>query len=747
MATKRIAGSTAWRVAAKGPATRWAHHIERFSADIVDVAHPSKFKIGTDDTFFCLGSCFARNIEEHLIYHGVSVLSRRIVSPKQEWPNRVNGFVNKFTTHSMRNEVDWVIAPPAIDATLFEEQSGGWIDLQLSPHVAPVTLERAIERRAYLTRDYFNRLREASVIVMTLGLNEVWFDRATGRHVNAAPSYHATRRDSDRYELLITDVDDNVVELNQMRRLILSVNPRARIIVTVSPVPLSETFSGRDVLIANMYSKSTLRAAADIFAQSHDDVDYFPSYDIVSMSPRATSYDADCLHVADAVVGRIIQMFLYVYLGASATPPAFNELAYLQANPDVEAALRRGELASGFEHWQRFGRQEGRALGSPDAPQHEPGAGAQPRAAGRPIVNLDDFRTAARSKIGPDLFDYIDGGAGDELTCAANRRDFDAIQLAPLVFRDVAQVDLRWSGPLGQFALPIGLSPSAMQRLVHEHGELATAGAANTVNVPMIVSMMASCALEEIAAHSRHNAVWLQTYVLKDRVLGSELIRRAEQAGFKAIVVSAGCPVMGKRDRNLANGFTLPNTVRAANFHKTDALDHNNPIHSFDGAAPDPGVTWRDLENLIAETELPVVIKGIINAADVAPALASGAAALIVSNHGGRQLDGTMSAIRALPDVVDAVAGRVPVLIDGGIRRGIDVVKALALGADAVLLGRTVMWALAAGGERGVTSALEILADEFANALRLVGCATIAELRANASAVLRRSDACVSSPR
>jgi len=366
-----------------------------------------------------------------------------------------------------------------------------------------------------------------------------------------------------------------------------------------------------------------------------------------------------------------------------------------------------------------------------------PGAMAQLRAAGRPIVNLDDFRTAARDKIGPDLFDYIDGGAGDELTCEANRCDLDTIRLAPLVFRDVAQVDLRWSGPLGDFALPIGLGPSAMHRLVHERGELATASAANTMNVPMIASMMASCAMEETATHSRHNALWLQTYVLKDRVLGTELIRRAERAGFKAIVVSAGCPVMGKRDRNLANGFTLPRTVSAANFRKTDALDHNNPIHSFDGAAPDPGVTWRDLEDLIAETALPVVIKGIINAADVAPALASGAAALIVSNHGGRQLDGTMSTICALPDVVDAVAGRVPVLIDGGIRRGIDVVKALALGADAVLLGRTVMWALAAGGERGLTSALEILADEFANALRLVGCATIAELRANASAILR----------
>jgi len=368
-----------------------------------------------------------------------------------------------------------------------------------------------------------------------------------------------------------------------------------------------------------------------------------------------------------------------------------------------------------------------------------PGVAAQPIAALRRMVNLDDFRTAARSKIGPNLFDYIDGGAGDELTCKTNRHDLDAIQLAPLVFRDVAELDLRWSGSLGLFALPIGLSPSAMHRLVHERGELATASAAKTTNVPMIASMMASCTMEEIAAHSRHDALWLQTYVLEDRALGTELIRRAERAGFKAIVVSAGCPVMGKRDRNIANAFALPETVSAANFRKSGALDHNNPIHSFEGARPDPRVTWRDLERVIANTALPVVIKGIINAADVAPALAAGAAGLIVSNHGGRQLDGTMSTIRALRGVADAVAGRVPVLIDGGIRRGTDVVKALALGADAVLLGRTVMWALAAGGEDGVTSAIEILADELANAMRLAGCATIAELRANAASIVRQT--------
>jgi hypothetical protein len=304
-----------------------------------------------------------------MIYRGVDVLSRRIISPKNEWPNRVNGFVNKFTTHSMRNEVDWMVAPPAFDRTFFQEQPDGWVDLQLSPHMPAVALERALERRHYLTADYFDRLRRASIVVMTLGLNEVWFDTATGRHLNAPPSFHATRRDPDRYEMHVTDVADNAAELIETRRLILSVNPRAKFVVTVSPVPLSETFSGRDVLVANTYSKSTLRAAAEVFAQSYDDVDYFPGYDIVTMSPRTVAYDSDCLHVSDTVVGSVMRTFLQLYLGLAADPPTFSELPYLLANPDVEAALRRGELSSGFEHWQRFGRHEGRALAPSQAAQ------------------------------------------------------------------------------------------------------------------------------------------------------------------------------------------------------------------------------------------------------------------------------------------------------------------------------------------------------------------------------------------
>ena len=368
MATIKISGQTAWTSAVKSKSARWSDHIGRLSGQIADVTHTPKFTIGSSDRFFCIGSCFARNIEEHLIYHGVTVLSRQIICPKSEWPNRVNGFVNKFTTHSIRNELDWVCNPPAIGPYLFEEQERGWVDPQLCPGVSLVSLERAIERRKYLTEEYFTRVRDASIIVITLGLNEVWFDQLANRHLNAAPSFYATRRNPGRYQLHITDIADNLSELHEIHRLILQINKKARIIITVSPVPMSDTFSGRDVLIANVYSKCTLRAAAEIFTQLHDNVDYFPTFDIISVSPRDIAYGADCLHVSDAVVGEMMQSFMRLYLESTELPAAFNELAYLEINPDVEDAVRRGEFISGFEHWQRHGQSEGRQLYPPNGP-------------------------------------------------------------------------------------------------------------------------------------------------------------------------------------------------------------------------------------------------------------------------------------------------------------------------------------------------------------------------------------------
>lgn len=212
----KLNGISAWTNIMKAPASQWHGQIGRFSEPLVDIRHDAKFKIDIGDDFFCIGSCFARNIEEHLIYNGIAVQSRRIVSPKTEWSARPNGFTNKFTTHSIRNEIEWVINRPHIDETMFEERADGWVDLQLSPGIKPVTLERAIERRAYLTDEYFSRVRGVSVIVLTLGLNEVWFDRALGRHLNAAPSFYAVRRQPDRYELQSTDFADNLSELHEI---------------------------------------------------------------------------------------------------------------------------------------------------------------------------------------------------------------------------------------------------------------------------------------------------------------------------------------------------------------------------------------------------------------------------------------------------------------------------------------------------------------------------------------------------
>jgi len=733
MTVRSISGTAAWQAAAKAPMSRWKRQIDRFGESFVEATISPKFRIAEDEAVFCIGSCFARNIEEHLIPHGIDVLSRKVVCPRDEWPNRVNGFVNKFTVHSIRNELEWSIEPPPLDESYFEHHRDGWLDLQLSPFVAPVPLPRAIERRAYLTGEYFSRLREASLVILTLGLNEVWFDHLTHRHLNAAPSFASVRREPRRYELRITDVADNLAELEEVRRLILHHNHRSRIIVSVSPVPMSETFSGGDIIVANMNSKSTLRVAAEMFAEAHDDIDYFPSFDMISMSPRAKAYEADCRHVSDAIVGQVIRTFLKAHLGAEVSRPDFCERSYLAANRDVEDRLRLGELASGFEHWIQYGREEGRPLRLPNAAPNTPAAAPQ---ALREIVNLDDFRRRARSALDAKLFDYIDGGAGDELTCAANRDDLDAIRFAPLAFKDVSAVETGWGGPLGDFALPVGLSPSAMHMLVCPDGELATAAAARDSKIPMIVSMMSSRSIEEIAAVSEHQALWLQSYVLEDRSLGDELVRRAERSGFKAIVLSAGCPVMGKRDRNLANGFTLPATIEAGNFAKGDAVDHNNPIHSFPGAQPDPAATWSDVRKAIAASSLPVLIKGITNAIDVERALDAGVAGLIVSNHGGRQLDSTISAIQALPRVARAVNGRVPVLVDGGFRRGTDIVKALTLGADAVLLGRPILWALAVAGEQGVAKAIALLGDELTNALQLLGCSSLSDLRENAGAIL-----------
>ena len=354
-----ISGNDAWSLLLNSKSTRWSNNIARFKEELVVVQHAPKFYLNDADSFFCIGSCFARNIEEHLIYNGATVLSKRIVCPKCEWSGRANGIVGKFTTSSICNEIDWLLEPPGIiNESFFESVEGGWLDLQLAPGIRPVSLERAVERREYLLRDYFSRLRHASVVVITLGLNEAWRDNKLGRYLNATPSVYSVRREPERYSLVITDVDFNLNALERIRLALMAIRPDMRIVVTVSPVPMSATFSGRDVCVANTFSKSVLRVAADTFADRHSNVDHFPTYDMVSLSPRDMAYREDCLHVSRKIVGKMVSLFLTLYLQRNIVPVDFDDVDYLKANPDVEEAVRLGQLESGYEHWMKYGKNE-----------------------------------------------------------------------------------------------------------------------------------------------------------------------------------------------------------------------------------------------------------------------------------------------------------------------------------------------------------------------------------------------------
>lgn len=353
-------------------------------------------------------------------------------------------------------------------------------------------------------------------------------------------------------------------------------------------------------------------------------------------------------------------------------------------------------------------------------------------------MSLEDYRTLARQVMAPEVFEYVDCGACDEITCQANRRDLDGLSLRPFCMRDVSAPALAAEAFGRPLPVPIGISPMAFHRLAHPDGELATARAAKALDVPLTVAAMSSVALEEVAIQSGCGALWMQTYIFKDRGLTRDLVQRAECAGYAALMVNAGVPVVGKRDRNTRNEFRLPAHVSAANFAPGARLHSGHPVHSIPGAEMDPSLTWRDMAWLRGITALPVIVKGLMNPADVLPALDMNLAGVVVSNHGGRQLDTTASTISVLPEIADAVAGRIPIFIDSGFRRGTDVLKALALGADGVLLGRPVMFALAVGGEEGVVAAVRLLVDELRLAMQLAGCASVADARRLASRLVVR---------
>ena len=350
----------------------------------------------------------------------------------------------------------------------------------------------------------------------------------------------------------------------------------------------------------------------------------------------------------------------------------------------------------------------------------------------KPPVNVSEFEALARERMSASAYDYYAGGAEDEVTLAANREAFRHIAIRPRMLAGVSNASTRTEVLGVSLTLPVALAPTAFNKLGHADGEIAAARAAAAAGTLMCCSTVSSTPIEDIAAAAT-GPLWFQLYVYRDRDVTRDLVRRAEAAGCRALVLTVDTPRLGRRERDMRGGFSLPPGITVANLERygtPEALrwagtaTFTEYVHRL----IDDSLTWESVEWLRSVTTLPILIKGILTAEDAMLAIASGADGLIVSNHGGRQLDGVVASIDALPDIATAVNGRVPILMDGGVRRGTDVFKAVALGASAVCIGRAYLWGLATDGEAGVARVLEMLRSELELAMSLAGCATVAAI-------------------
>ena len=345
------------------------------------------------------------------------------------------------------------------------------------------------------------------------------------------------------------------------------------------------------------------------------------------------------------------------------------------------------------------------------------------------VISLSDLEAIARRRMEHMAWEYVEGAAADEISLRWNREAYDRLRLDPRVLRDVGTVDTRVNVLGLELPHPILLAPTALHKLAHPEGELATARGAEAGGALMTVSTLASTPLEDVARASS-GPLWFQLYVQQDAGYTKELVQRAEAAGYQALVITVDTPVDGARYRQQRVKFHLPPDVDMANLRglavqtgKKLDTEHG----SFSNILPQR-LTWKDVEGLQSLTKLPVLIKGVLNLDDAVLAKKQGLAGVLVSNHGARNLDTVPATIDALPRIVDAVGADMTVLVDGGVRRGTDVLKALALGARGVLVGRPIFHGLAAGGADGVTRMLAILRRELELALALTGRASIAEV-------------------
>jgi 4-hydroxymandelate oxidase len=325
----------------------------------------------------------------------------------------------------------------------------------------------------------------------------------------------------------------------------------------------------------------------------------------------------------------------------------------------------------------------------------------------------------AFEKLEPGAHGYFAGGAGDERTLRRNVEAYEEWEMRPRVLVDVSDVSTKATVFGTELDVPFLVAPVAFQLLAHPDGEEGMARAARDAGTVMCLSSLTSTRATEVAEAAPDGRRWMQVYCFRDRGVTRAMVEEAAEAGYEALLLTVDAPYAGKRERDFRTGFEVPAEIRAPAIEAAVGHKSLTPAEVF--ALVDPSITWKDLEQLCGEFQLPILVKGLITGEDAALAVEHGAAGVVVSNHGGRQLDNVPATIDALPEVVEAVAGRIPVLIDGGIRRGTDIATALALGAEAVLVGRPALWGLAWDGEAGARRALEMLADELRLALALLG--------------------------
>jgi 4-hydroxymandelate oxidase len=341
------------------------------------------------------------------------------------------------------------------------------------------------------------------------------------------------------------------------------------------------------------------------------------------------------------------------------------------------------------------------------------------------VVSLDDYEALARERVEESAWAYLSGGAADELTLRENRVAFERLKLSPRILRDLSGANTRLELFGRSYAHPVIIAPTAFHQLFHPEGERATVLGASAMEACLTVSTSAGIPLEEIA-QAATVPPWFQLYVQADRGFTAELVKRVEAAGYAALVVTADAPLHGLRNREQRAGFCLPPGIEAVNLRGMKSLPPAEGV--FGTPLLETAPTWKDLAWLRSLTSLPVILKGVLDPEDARIAVAEGFSGIVVSNHGGRTLDTVPTAIEVLPKIAEAVAWQMPILLDGGIHRGTDILKALALGASAVMVGRPVLHGLAAAGATGVAHVLKILRAEFEIAMALTGRPTLSSI-------------------